>query len=102
MSIHLEYSTTAKCRPEHIWTKFEALDQWAWWNKVISRARWIEGAEDLNRFERPSSSTCLLDVEDRPLVLFETEWIMRRVVDENPKVKFIAAVQPGRSARAVD
>ncbi|MGC2321973.1 MAG: SRPBCC family protein [Terriglobales bacterium] len=43
MSIHLEYSTTAKCRPEHIWKKFEALDQWAWWNKVISRARWVEG-----------------------------------------------------------
>ena len=43
MSIHLEYSTTAKCRPEHIWKKFEVLDQWAWWNKVISRSRWIEG-----------------------------------------------------------
>lgn len=43
MPIRLEYSTTAKCRPEHIWKKFEALDQWAWWNKVISRARWIEG-----------------------------------------------------------
>jgi hypothetical protein len=43
MSIHLEYSTTAKCRPEHIWRKFEDLDQWAWWNKVISRSRWLEG-----------------------------------------------------------
>lgn len=43
MSIRLEYSTSAKCRPEHIWKKFETLDQWAWWNKVIVRAKWIEG-----------------------------------------------------------
>jgi len=43
MSIHLEHSITAKCRPEHVWKKFEALDQWAWWNKVILRTRWIKG-----------------------------------------------------------
>ena len=43
MSVYLEYSLTAKCRPEHIWKKFEVLDQWAWWNKVISRTRWISG-----------------------------------------------------------
>jgi len=43
MSVHLEYSLTAKCRPEHIWKKFEALDQWAWWNKVISSTRWVSG-----------------------------------------------------------
>ena len=43
MSTRLEYSITAKCRPEHIWKKFESLDQWAWWNKVIARARWTEG-----------------------------------------------------------
>ncbi len=43
MSIRLEYSTTAKCRPEHVWKKFQDIEQWAWWNKVIARAKWIEG-----------------------------------------------------------
>ncbi len=65
-------------------------------------ARWIEGAteEDLDKFERGASSTCIVDVEGRPLVLFESEWNMRRAETENPKLKFIAAVQPGRSVRA--
>jgi hypothetical protein len=40
------------------------------------------------------------DVEGRPLVLFETEWLMRRAEEENRSVKFISAVQPGRSSRS--
>ena len=64
-------------------------------------ARWIEGdAVDLDKFELPGRQTCVTDVEGRPLVLFENEWLMRRVEEENPKIKFIAAVQPGRSSRA--
>jgi peptide chain release factor 3 len=64
-------------------------------------ARWVEGeALDLARFELPGRVTCVLDVESRPLVLFENEWLLRRCVEENPKVKFISAVQPGRSSRA--
>lgn len=43
MSIRLEYSATAKCRPEHIWTKFQEIEQWAWWNPVVARARWLQG-----------------------------------------------------------
>ena len=43
MAIHLEYSMSAKCKPEHIWQKFENLDQWSWWNKVITRSKWVEG-----------------------------------------------------------
>jgi peptide chain release factor 3 len=63
-------------------------------------ARWIEGEVTLDRFERPGSSTCVLDVEGRPLVLFESDWALRRAQEEHPTVKFIAAVQPGRSSRA--
>jgi peptide chain release factor 3 len=64
-------------------------------------ARWIEGESlDLARFELPGRVTCVLDVESRPLVLFENEWLLRRAEEENPKVKFISAVQPGRSSRA--
>ena len=63
-------------------------------------ARWIEGDVDLDRFHRTGLSTCLLDVEGRPLVLFATEWAMRSAEERNPEVKFLAAVQPGRSSRA--
>jgi hypothetical protein len=43
MAFTLEYSTVAKCRPEHIWQKFQKLEEWAWWNRVIGQARWLEG-----------------------------------------------------------
>jgi len=43
MAIRLEYSTTAKCRPDHVWQKFKDMEQWAWWNRVIARAKWIAG-----------------------------------------------------------
>jgi peptide chain release factor 3 len=64
-------------------------------------ARWIEGERlDLDSFELPGRVTCVLDVEDRPLVLFENDWLLRRAEEENPKVRFISAVQPGRSSRS--
>jgi peptide chain release factor 3 len=64
-------------------------------------ARWIEGENlSLEKFELPGRVSCVLDVEERPLVLFENEWLLRRAEEENPKVKFISAVQPGRSSRA--
>ena len=43
MAIRLEHSTTAKCRPEHIWQKFENLEQWAWWNRVVGPCKWTSG-----------------------------------------------------------
>jgi len=62
-------------------------------------ARWIEGDVDLDRFEEPGRMTCLLDVEGRPLVLFETEWALRTAERNHPKLRFIAATQPGRVKR---
>ena len=43
MAIHVEYATVAKCSPEHAWEKFQALDQWPWWNQAITKSNWIEG-----------------------------------------------------------
>jgi hypothetical protein len=43
MAIRLEYSTSAKCSPQHVWQKFEKLEEWAWWNPVIGQARWLQG-----------------------------------------------------------
>ncbi len=44
MAIRLEHSVTAKCRPEHVWQKFQKLEDWPWWNRVIGRSRWVSGA----------------------------------------------------------
>jgi peptide chain release factor 3 len=64
-------------------------------------ARWIEGDNlQLERFELPGRQTCVLDVEGRPCLMFESEWLMRRAEEENPAVRFVAAVQPGRSSRS--
>ena len=60
-------------------------------------ARWVEGPFEPNRFERPGHTTCVLDVEDRPLILFDSDWALNQAVQDNPKITFIAAVQPGRS-----
>ena len=63
-------------------------------------ARWIEGDDlNLNKFELPGRTTCVLDVEDRPLVLFDSEWLLKMAEADNPKIRFIATVQPGRAAR---
>jgi peptide chain release factor 3 len=64
-------------------------------------ARWVEG-ENINprRFEDPPATTCLFDLEGRPLVLFQSEWHLGRALRENPKLTFIAAVQPGRARAA--
>ena len=43
MAIKLEYSATAKCRPEHIWKVFQKLEQWAWWNPSVARSKWTSG-----------------------------------------------------------
>jgi hypothetical protein len=43
MGFRLEYSTTARCKPEHVWQKFSKLEEWAWWNPVIGKTRWLQG-----------------------------------------------------------
>jgi len=61
-------------------------------------ARWVTGTPfEPNKFERPGRMTCVLDVEDRPLILFDSDWGMRDAIQNNPDLTFIAAVQPGRS-----
>jgi peptide chain release factor 3 len=66
-------------------------------------ARWVVGdGFDPTTFEQKAYGRvkCLVDVEGRALVLFGDEWSMRRTTEEHPALQFIAAVQPGRSARA--
>jgi peptide chain release factor 3 len=67
----------------------------------FQHARWVANADfDADRFERETGATCLLDVEQRPLVLFENDFRLQRAVEKYPDLEFIAAVQPGRRGRA--
>ncbi len=43
MSIRFDYSAIAKCKPEHVWQKFQKLEEWGWWNPVIGKTRWLQG-----------------------------------------------------------
>ena len=40
MSVRVQHSVTAKCKPEHAWQKFQKVDEWPWWNRVIGHAKW--------------------------------------------------------------
>jgi len=60
-------------------------------------ARWVEGEPfEPSKFERSGHTTCVLDVENRPLILFDSDWALRQALTDNPHLKFVAAVQPGR------
>jgi peptide chain release factor 3 len=63
-------------------------------------ARWVEGTFDPADLERSSAVTCLLDVEGRPLLLFQNDFWLRQITERHKDLRFIAAVQAGRSERA--
>jgi hypothetical protein len=43
MAFRLEYSVAARCKPDHVWQKFSRLEEWAWWNPVVGKTRWLDG-----------------------------------------------------------
>ena len=63
-------------------------------------ARWVEGSFDPADLERSGAVQCLLDVEGRPLLLFQNDFWLRQIIERHAHLRFIAAVQPGRSERA--
>ena len=67
-------------------------------NLPYQHARWIDGDIDVHEMARRSGTLCLRDIENRLIVLFSSEWMMRRIIDDykDKEVTFIAAVQPGR------
>jgi peptide chain release factor 3 len=72
--------------------RFEALPS--------QHARWVQGSFDPADLERSGAVTCLLDVEGRPLLLFRNDYWLRSITERYTDLRFIAAVQPGRSERA--
>lgn len=64
----------------------------------FTQARWVFGDNvDVKEITRTGTVQCLIDVEERPLLLFETDWMRRRFEDKHPEWTFVAAVQPGRA-----
>ncbi|HUI26881.1 MAG TPA: peptide chain release factor 3 [Candidatus Kryptonia bacterium] len=63
-------------------------------------ARWVEGSFDPADLERLGGVLCLYDIERRPLLLFKSEFWLRETIERHSHLRFIAAVQPGRSERA--
>ena len=52
----------------------------------VQHARWVGNAELRPRPVRaPDGATCLVDVEQRPLVLFENDFRLQRALDEPPR-----------------
>ena len=43
MSVKVQHSVAAKCKPEHAWQKFMKVEEWPWWNRVVAQAKWTEG-----------------------------------------------------------
>ena len=67
----------------------------------FQHARWIGNPDfDPDDFERSSGASCLIDIEQRPLVLFENDFRLQRALANFPELEFIAAVQPGRRKAA--
>jgi len=61
-------------------------------------ARWVEGeGVDPARLHEFGKVECFRDVEGRALVLFDSEWRLQQVLKDNPRLRFVAAVQPGRA-----
>jgi peptide chain release factor 3 len=64
-------------------------------------ARWIEGEPfSPEAIERGRGANCVLDAESRPIVLFENDWALRKAIEDHPKLRFLAAVQPARGGSA--
>ena len=66
-----------------------------------TQARWVFAKDgspvDVGALTRSASIECFLDVEGRPLFLFENDWMRRRFEEKHPDLLFVAAVQPGRA-----
>jgi len=43
MSVKVERSVAARCTPEHAWRKFQKIEEWPWWNRVVGQAKWVSG-----------------------------------------------------------
>ena len=57
---------------------------------------WIEGELDPSELATLAGTACLVDIEQRPLILFKSDFWLRQAIERFSESKFVAAVQPGR------
>jgi peptide chain release factor 3 len=62
----------------------------------FQHARWVEGDFDPADFAGLAGTQCLLDIEQRPLILFKSDFWLRQATERFAASRFVAAVQPGR------
>jgi peptide chain release factor 3 len=65
-------------------------------------ARWVVGDDveaAMKKMLMGKSIGYAIDVEERPLLLFENDWMRQRTEEKYPDLTFLAAVQPGRAKR---
>ncbi|OGP32825.1 MAG: peptide chain release factor 3 [Deltaproteobacteria bacterium GWC2_65_14] len=69
-------------------------------------ARWVEPkpGEQGGNASIPSERGCknLVDIEGRDIMLFDSEWKLGIVEERYPGLRFVAAMQPGRSGRSTN
>jgi peptide chain release factor 3 len=67
---------------------------------AYKHARWVEGESfSPEKFDYGRGTTCVVDAEGRPILLFENDWALRTAISDHPHLKFLAAVQPARSGQ---
>jgi uncharacterized protein YndB with AHSA1/START domain len=78
MSIKIDYSTTANCRPEHLWRVIEDLSRWPRFDpEAITSARWTHGepwqpgSKFELRLQKPTGITLIPEVVhcEPPIIL---------------------------------
>ncbi|HVM98350.1 MAG TPA: peptide chain release factor 3 [Candidatus Acidoferrales bacterium] len=67
---------------------------------AFQHARWVEGELNADDLERLGGVLCLLDIEQRPLMLFKNDYWLRQIEERHKELKLVVAVQPGRRQRA--
>ncbi len=63
-------------------------------------AQWVQGEFDPADFAGLAGTQCLVDIEQRPLILFKSEFWLNQAIERFSADKFVAAVQPGRRSAA--
>ncbi len=66
----------------------------------FQHARWVLGDSDPADFDGLAGTQCLLDIEQRPLILFKSDFWLRQAMERFSASRFVAAVQPGRRGGA--
>jgi len=52
-------------------------------------ARWVQGDFDAKKFSQRERSLCIVDRDEKPMVLFKGDWSLRHAMNDFPQLKFL-------------